>query len=167
MNPRGLMIWVWCLSCLLSPAGLLAQQDFHGADSTFAREGVAILWAVLKGPDEARSWVNIKIALMPGLQANPVPVFSVEAADPFSKETERLVEGQKWDREFVLKHPRSSFQEKTGRRILFYRDAQDCRAQRPAWAVFYLSVPDTAPEFLSEKEMDDYFNQALKRLKAN
>ncbi len=167
MKLKFLMIRFFCLSCLLSPAALSGQQDFHGADSTFVREGVAILWAVLRGPDEARSMVNIKIALMPDARANPVPVFSMEAVDPFSKETERLVEGQKWDREFVLKHPRSSFQEKTGRRIIFYRNVEDCRAQKPAWTVFYLSVPDTTPEFLSEKELDGYFEQALRRLKAN
>ncbi len=167
MKLKGLMIRFFCLSCLLSPAALMAQQDFHGADSTFTREGVAILWAVLKGPDETRSMVNIKIALMPGVRTNPVPVFSLEAVDPFSKETERLVEGQKWDRKFILKHPRSSFQEKTGRKIIFYRNVEDCRAHKPAWTVFYLSVPDATPEFLSEKEMDGYFEQALRRLKAN
>jgi hypothetical protein len=31
--------------------------------------------------------------------------------------------------------------------------------------VYYLSVPDTSPEVLSEKEMEDYFEKALERLK--
>ncbi len=31
--------------------------------------------------------------------------------------------------------------------------------------VYYLGVPDTSPEFLSEKEIEDYFVKALERLK--
>ena len=31
--------------------------------------------------------------------------------------------------------------------------------------VYYLGVPDTSPEVLSEKEMEDYFKKAEQRLK--
>ena len=31
--------------------------------------------------------------------------------------------------------------------------------------VFYMGVPDTSPEVLSEKEMNDYFQKAWERVK--
>jgi hypothetical protein len=31
-------------------------------------------------------------------------------------------------------------------------------------AIYYLGIPDTSPEVLSEKEMEDYFEKALEKL---
>ena len=138
------------------------QEEYHGADSVFATEDMIILWAVLKGPDEEHSWVHIKIILSEaGL--NSWKSFRIEAVDPFSRETEWVTPRAKAEKENVVKTPRSSFRDKTGRRILFYRDID--RGDRPERIVFYQSVPDTAPELSTEGLLQDYFNQALRRLK--
>jgi len=138
------------------------QAEFHGADSTYEREGITILWAILKGPTEESSWVYIKIV---NSQKSPFQIFSMEAVDPFSKEREFVVKGERLGDENTIRSVRSSFRDKTARRILFYRSQEAFQKENPDLAVYYLGVPDTSPEVLSEKEIDDYFKKALERLK--
>jgi hypothetical protein len=136
--------------------------EYHGADSVFEKEGIVILWAILKGQDEASSWVYIKIVNSGG---TPYQIFSVEAIDPFSKEKEWVVKGKKLEKDNVVKSVRTSFRDKTSRRILFYRNTEALEKENPGMAVFYLGVPDTSPEVLSEKEMESYFEKVLERAK--
>jgi hypothetical protein len=140
------------------------KREYHGADSLFEKEGIVILWAILKGLTEESSWVYIKIIQTGGGPAS-FQLFRVEAVDPFSNQKEWVVKGEPLKRENTVKSIRASFREKTGRRILFYRGKGEYQAEKPAMAVYYLSVPDTSPELLSEKEIEDYFVKALERIK--
>jgi hypothetical protein len=146
--------------CEIPP--VFGQNEFHGADSVFEREGITILWAILKGPTEESSWVYIKII---NSEKNPLQIFSVEAVDPFSKEKEWVIKRKKLEKENLLRSNRTSFRDKTARRILFYRTMEAFEKENPNIAVYYLGVPDTSPEVLSEKEMEDYFEKAIERLK--
>jgi len=141
---------------------VLGQREFHGADSVFEKDGITILWAILKGPTEESSWVYIKII---NSGKDPFRIFSGEAIDPFSKEKEWIVKGEELKRENSVKSLRSSFRDKTSRRIVFYRSRQAFEKENPDMIVYYLGVPDTSPEVLSEREMDDYFKKAQERLK--
>lgn len=147
--------WTW-----LSP--VWGQEEHHGADSSFQLRNLVILWGILKGPDEDRSWVTIKIIRTAG-EPSPWKSYRLEAVDPFSQEKEWVTPGESLGRENVVKARRSSFREKTGRRIHLY-PGQDAEG-KPAAIIFYQGVPDTTPEFLTEKEVEDYFGQALKRLR--
>jgi hypothetical protein len=138
------------------------QTDYHGADSVFEKEGIVILWAILKGQDEASSWVSIKITHSGG---SPLQFFSVEAIDPFSKEKEWVVKGKKLEKENMIKSIRTSFRDKTSRRILFYGNREALEKEKPDMTVFYMGVPDTSPEMLSEEEMNRYFDNALEKVK--
>jgi hypothetical protein len=138
------------------------QTEHHGADSVFERQGIVILWAILKGQDEANSWVYIRIINSGG---NPFQFYSVEAIDPFSKEKEWVVKGETLQKKNVVKSIRTSFRDKTSRRILFYRNTEALEKENPDMTVFYMGVPDTSPEVLSEKEMDHYFEKVLERVK--
>jgi hypothetical protein len=139
------------------------QSEYHGADSVFRMEGVTILWAILKGPDEERSWVYLKI-LHPE-EDHRYLFFSVEALDPFTGKKEWVLKGEKLGKEYVLKSVRSSFRDMTGRRFLFYRDWKEIEEERPRMTVFYMGIPDTSPELLTERQVEDYFSKALERLK--
>ncbi len=154
------VLWMVLFASEISP--VFGQNEFHGADSAFEREGITILWAILKGPTEESSWVYIKII---NSEKSPFQIFSVEAVDPFSKEKEWVVKGERLGEENVTKGVRSSFKDKTARRILFYRSTEAFEKENPDMAVYYLGVPDTSPEILSEKEMEDYFEKAQERLK--
>ena len=69
------------------------------------------------------------------------------------------------EKENTVKSFRISFRDKTSRRILFYRNMEALEKETPDMTVFYMGVPDTSPEVLSEKEMEDYFEKALERVK--
>jgi hypothetical protein len=146
--------------CEIPP--VFGQTEFHGADSVFKREGIMILWAILKGPTEESSWVYIKIV---NSGKNPFQIFSVEAVDPFTKEKEWVIKRKKLEKENLLRSNRTSFRDKTARRILFYRSTEAFEKENPDMAIYYLGIPDTSPEVLSEKEMEDYFEKAIERLK--
>ncbi len=154
------LAWITCL--LLGIPQAYRGSEYHGADSVFERDGIIILWAVLKGQDEASSQVCMKI-LHPA--RNRFKIFSVEAVDPFSKEKEWVVKGNKLEKENFVRSSRASFGDKTARRIFFYRTKEAYDREKPDMTVYYLGVPDTSPEVLSEKEMNDYFEKALERLK--
>jgi hypothetical protein len=141
---------------------VFGQKEFHGADSAFEREGITILWAILKGSTEESSWVYIKII---NSGKSLFQIFSVEAVDPFSKEKEWVVKDKKLKKENLVRSNRTSFRDKTARRILFYRSEKAFEKENPDMGVYYLGVPDTSPEVLSEKEMENYFQKAQKRLK--
>jgi hypothetical protein len=141
---------------------VFGQKEFHGADSVFEKEGIAILWAILKGPTEESSWVYIKIV---NSGKSFFQIFSVEAVDPFSKEKEWVMKGKKLEKENLVRSDRTSFRDKTARRILFYRSMEAFEKENPDMTVYYLGVPDTSPEFLSEKDLEGYFNKALEKLK--
>jgi len=157
--PTLTMVWLALVTWDIFP--VYGQKEFHGADSVFEKEGITILWAILKGPTEGSSRVYIKI-LNSG--NSPFQVFSVEAVDPFSKEKEWVVKGEVLKKENLVKGVRTSFNEKTGRRVFFYKNAEDLSKGNPVMIVYYLGIPDTSPEFLTEREMENYFEEALRRL---
>jgi hypothetical protein len=138
--------------------------EYHGADSLFEKEGIVILWAILKGSTEESSWVYIKI-IQTGEGSASFQLFGVEAVDPFSNQKEWVVKGEAFKRENMVKSIRASFREKTARRVLFYAKAEDLLKEKPAMIVYYLGVPDTSPEFMTEREIENYFEKAISRLK--
>lgn len=140
------------------------KREYHGADSLFEKEGIVILWAILKGSTEESSWVYIKIIQTGGGPAS-FQLFGVEAVDPFSNQKEWVVRGEPLKKENIAKSIRATFREKTARRVLFYEKAEDLSKETPAMIVYYLGVPDTSPEFMTEREMENYFKQALSRMK--
>jgi hypothetical protein len=151
-------------SCIMESSRAEAKRQYHGADSLFEREGIVILWAILKGSTEESSWVYIKIIQTGGGPAS-FQLFGVEAVDPFSNQKEWVVKGEPLKRENMVKSIRASFREKTARRVLFYEKAEDLLKETPAMIVYYLGVPDTSPEFMTEREIEDYFRQTVRRMK--
>jgi hypothetical protein len=162
MKKSLLFIFVLIAFNIFSLSLAWSETEYHGADSVFKKEGIIILWAILKGQDEASSWVYIRIINSGG---NPFQFYSVEAIDPFSKEKEWVAKGDKLEKENLIKSIRTTFRDKTSRRILFYVNREALEKEKPDMTVFYMGVPDTSPEALSEKEMDAYFQKALERIK--
>jgi hypothetical protein len=166
MRLRGFSVLALALGVwgLLGTSLAYGQKEYHGADSVFEMQGVVILWAILKGTDEDHSWVYIKI-INSGVPPSAWQSYGVQAVDPFSNEKEWVAKGIKLEREGLIKATRSSFKEKSGRRIIFYGKTGDDTQDKPAMAVFYTSIPDTTPEFLTETQLEDYFAKAMERLK--
>lgn len=159
----AILIGAFCLWALLGQTAL-AATEIHGADSSFRAQGVTILWAILKGASEETSFVHIRIlhdrAAAPGLQ-----FYRIEAVDPFSKEREWVMKGEPLGVVQTRKIVRTDFRDKTERWLHFYADRESLENGRPVLTIFYHGVPDTAPELITEAELETYLVQALSRIK--
>ncbi len=142
------------------------EKEYHGADSVFQAEGIAIFWAILKGADDESSLVYINI-IVTDANSDKFAKLSVLAVDPFSKEEQWVFEGQEFQQKNLLKLNRASFRDMMERRFFFYTSEENYKDKNPDMVVYYLSIPDTAPEFLKESELEEYFKDALARLKKN
>ena len=140
------------------------EHEYRGADSVFQAGGIAIFWAILKGSDDESSLVYIKIIVIDD-DVDSFAKFSVLAVDPFSKDEKWVVDGKEFHKESVLTFNRASFRDMMERRFFFYTTDENYQDTKPDMLVYYLSIPDTAPEFLEESELENYFKDAVIRLK--
>ncbi|GAK55241.1 hypothetical protein U27_02073 [Candidatus Vecturithrix granuli] len=140
------------------------KHEYHGADSVFQAEGLAIFWAILKGADDEHSLVYIKL-ISTAEAGKPFQHYRVLAVNPFSKEEEWVTKGETFEEQNLLKLNRASFRNKTERRFFFYKSEEIEEDQKPDMTVYYQGIPDTAPEFLEETQIEQYFEGALIRLK--
>lgn len=140
------------------------EKEYHGADSVFQAEGIAIFWAILKGSDDESSLVYINIIVTDD-NSKKATKFSVLAVDPFSKEEKWVFEGQEFQKKNLLTLNRASFRDMMERRFFFYKTDENYKDKKPEMVVYYLSIPDTAPEFLEESKLEEYFKDAITRLK--
>ena len=136
--------------------------EYHGADSVFKVKDVAVVWAILKGSDDAHSTVVIRIeslsAGQPAYQS-----FSVSAVHPFSGIEKWLIRNETFGEKNLVRSSRASFRDMPGRRILLYKTAD--ASQKPDMVIYYMSIPDTAPEFLNSEQLDNYLDATVARLK--
>jgi len=158
---RRIFIFLACLFLALSFLFCLpvfanqqttGPSEYHGADSTFKANGISIFWAIFKGPEESSSWVYIRIINQED-DLNQFRTFSLIASNPFSDAEEWIIKAEKLKKENIIKLNRESFKE-----------MMNYKSEKPDMAVYYLSVPDTAPEFLTLEKLEAYFKDAEKRL---
>jgi hypothetical protein len=149
---------------LLGIGGGVAAEEVPGADAVFAGRGVAILWGIVRGSDEARTRVILRVERID--PSAPWRLVSVEALDPFTREREwvRLAASLDAGAAVTVETSRESFVAKPSRRVLFYADAAALQADRPGLVVSYVSIPDTVPEFASRAELEEHFRHARARL---
>ncbi len=170
---RRIFIFLTCLFlslnvfCNLSVAAdqKTEPNKYHGADSSFKANGISIFWAILKGSEESNSWVHIKIISQED-NLKQFYTFGLIASHPFSDSEEWIIKGEKLKKENIIKLNRESFKEMMERTFFFYKSEkiEDYRSEIPDMTVYYLSVPDTAPEFLTFEKLEAYFVDAEKRL---
>ena len=170
---RRIFIFLTCLFlslnvfCNLSVAAdqQTEPKKYHGADSSFKANGISIFWAILKGSEESNSWVHIKIISQED-NLKQFHTFGLIASHPFSDSEEWIIKGEKLKKENIIKLNRESFKKMMGRTFFFYQreEIEDYQNEIPDMEVYYLSVPDTAPEFLTLEKLEAYFKDVEKRL---
>lgn len=132
---------------------LLAQAAvMHGADSVFVGPDVGIVWGVLKGAAEDKTFVVIRVS-------NPARRYAwikVESVDPFTQRRLDVVAGMPLGAHADIRSPRVTFADWPRREIHLYVTEDDWRTERPALTVYYLGVPDTTPEFTTEAALEQY-----------
>ena len=155
----------------LAPALLLAAQlplgagpEVHGERDVFAGPGVALVWAVLRGPSDEATQVVIRVVLAATV-AGPSPYAYVRlyGIDPFSGARHVMLPGGQVPTTADLRTPRSTFADFPRREIRLYRTQEAWSADVPALTVYYLGVPDTTPEFVAEPALTAYLDGAAHR----
>ena len=137
---------------------MVAQgQEVHGENSVFAGPGVVVAWRILKQPVEYESEVVIWVVVTDPAYSH----LAAEAVDPLSRTRRRLGPdarvGLAPPATVELRERRGAFAEYPRLEIHLYRTAS------PTLTVYYLGVPDTTPEFLSEALLRAYLDDAVAR----
>ncbi len=139
---------------------LLAAEMVHGENSVFAGHGVAMAWAILKAPVEEQSQVVVRIVRL----GAPYVSLSIDGVDPFDQRRQEVVGRAKLGEVFENRVPRGTFADFTRREFHFYT-TRDEEARRPSLTVYYMGVPDTAPEFLADSALSAYLGDALRKVR--
>jgi hypothetical protein len=138
---------------------LSAAEMVHGENSEFAGRGVAMVWAILKAPVEEQSQVVVRIARL-----DPAYVsISIDGVDPFDQRRREVLGRTRLGEVFETRIARGTFADFTRREFHLYT-AQDEQARVPSLTVYYMGVPDTAPEFLTESALSAYLTDALRKV---
>jgi hypothetical protein len=142
------------LGALCAAVGLLAPaeaKEVHGKVNAFKTPGVAMAWAVFRGPDEARTVVVVRLRVGTGIEG-----VTVTGRDPFTKATKELKRVSFSNGRADVLIPRTSFADHPRTEWQFTGKAK----QLPL-TVFYLGVPDTTPEFAEVARLDAYLEERL------
>lgn len=150
----------FCWLLLLGVAGLAGgAEQVHGENSSFRGHGVVMAWAILKAADEDRSEVVVR------LEADPTFRFlRWDGVDPFTGTRRVIAPGQPLRGRVELRSLRGGFAEFTRREFHFFPTAEELQGDRPALTIYFMGIPDTAPEFLAEAAVQSYLDQTLAKL---
>ena len=130
-----------------APTPALAAE-IHGETDVFKGRGIALAWAVARGPDEARTFIVVRVVTEPEIRA-----VSVTGRDPFTKAEQLVVAPQVTKGRIDIRIPRASFADFPRTHWMFFTDGKD-----PSVVVYYLGVPDTTPEFVDAAKLDAYLD---------
>jgi hypothetical protein len=152
------------LVCGLLLASVAGADEIPGTHAVLAQRGVAIFWGIVRGLDEARTRVVLRIERLD--PAAPWRLASIEAVDPVTRRREwvRLALDLSAGVPVTVEMPREGFLARPTRRVLFYPDVTALQTGRPGLVVSYANAPDPVPEFDSPAELEEHFRQARRRL---
>ena len=136
--------------CLALHAGGARAQEVHGASDAFAGNGVAIVWGVLRGATEETTIVTLRVAA----DARRYSHLEVAGVDPFTRTMAvrfpRTAIGAFLD----VRLPRAGFADHPRTELRF--------SGAESLLIYYLSIPDTVPEFPTAAALDAHLAGRLK-----
>ena len=132
----------------------VAAQELHGANDVFATPGVTIAWAILRGATEDSTQVVLRIAVEPKTFTH----VGVDGVDPFTRERQALLTGRAITGDTEVRTPRARYADLPRSEVRLFRSAEAWRAGSPALVVYYLSIPDTTPEFATAAALAAYLD---------
>ena len=129
--------------------------EVHGQTDVFSSPAAALAWAILRGPDEARTFVVVRVTVDTAIDA-----VVVTGRDPFTQEEKHLAREAPRQGRVEVRIPRAGFADFPRTDWHFFAKGEKLRLH-----VFYLGVPDTTPEFADEARLDAYLDGRIARLK--
>lgn len=147
------------IAALLAGAATAADapRTTHGSSDIFAAPGVALAWGVLRGPDEARTTVVVRVAADPATYTS----LAVVGIDPFSKAETIVLAATPNAGVLDVRMPRARFADYPHTELRFFK-----AAAAPALIVFYHGVPDTTPEFTDAAKLDAHLAARIAQARA-
>ena len=150
------------LACLylgdLAPAADLPIQ-VHGSADTYSAPGVALAWGILRGADESKTIVVVRIVTDPSVYR----MAAVAGIDPFTERRKDQLKATPVESGLDVRLPRPSFGDLPRTEFRFFRSAEEAQAGAPQLVVYYLGVPDTTPEFAESSALDTYLAGRIER----
>ena len=163
MKLRRLLLLGCALLTCVGPSLAAAPEsarEVHGSADAYAGDGLALVWGVLRGPDEASTVVALRIVAAP----ERYPLLAVVGRNPFSQQTKALLPPTSTKGGVDLRVARSHFPDFPRTELRFYGSAAAAQADSPQLVVYFLGVPDTTPEFTSEARLSAYVSDRIARL---
>jgi hypothetical protein len=160
MSARSLAFGL--LMLMTAASGAPSPREEHGSADVYAAPGVVLAWAVLRGASEAATSVVIRIATDPQVY----PWVAVAGIDPFTKAEQPLRQAAPVTGTLDVQIPRSRFADLPRTELRFYDTAAAAQSAAPVLTVFYLGIPDTAPEFSDKTGLDAYLADRIVRAHA-
>ncbi len=150
------------LAVTLAPLAIVAgpawaQAVVHGADSLYASSTVKLAWAVVKGGSEQTTRVILRIIDVAGAYR----FVRADGVDPFTKGRATFADPRALPGRIDLSIPRARFADFPSLELMLDADPQKLAPGQAALTVYYLGVPDTTPEFLSDGEASAYLDKML------
>ncbi len=157
--------WLAMVALVMSIAAGAAGPvpELHGHSDGFIGPGVAIAWAILRGPTESETKVVLRIEV----EHMKYESVAIDGIDPFGGARTQRLPRTPLATPTDVQIPRSQFADAPRTELRFYPP----KANEPVLVVYYAGVPDTVPEFNDAKKMDAFlgprigelFRQALKQ----
>jgi hypothetical protein len=143
------LIFIFSLICPPAHAG-----EVHGVSDAFAGEGVAIVWGVLRGASEESTVVVLRVTA----DARRYDRVEVAGVDPFTRAAKIRFPVTSLGAGLDLPLPRAGFADHPRTEIRF--------AGPESLTVYYLSIPDTTPEFASAAALEAHLAARMAQLRA-
>ena len=160
MTRRALLFGLLLVACA---AGAQAPREAHGSADVYSERGIALAWAILRGASESETSVVIRVATDSALYGSAVVI----GLNPFTH-AEQVLRGPApvaaggFDA-YIL---RSRFADFPRTEIRLFANAAAAQSGVPALTVFYLGVPDTAPEFADRAKLESYLAARIERARS-
>lgn len=139
-----------------------APREVHGSGDAYGEPGLALAWGVLRGADDATTFVVVRVIADPQVY----PWVGVTGSNPFSQRQLQILREMQTSGSIDLRVPRAQFADFPRTEWRFYNATPAPQAATPTLLVFYLGVPDTTPEFTSEAKLDAYLADRLARVRS-
>lgn len=126
----------------------------HGSSDSYAGEGVAIAWGVLRGASEDSTIVVLRLAV----DASRYSRLEVAGMDPFTHDTKIRFSAAALGAGLDVRLPRAGFADLPRTELRF--------AGAQSQTVYYLGIPDTTPEFASAAALEAHLAARMAQLRS-
>jgi len=140
----------------------LAQelQVVEGKGPVFAAPGAQFAWGVLKGADEARSTVVVRVS-SPEFRS-----VSASGSDPANSKAEKVwMARSQMPRVMDVRIARTGLTKFPRTAIRFYREERAATGAKPELEVFFAGLPEGTREFSNAAELERYLNEQMGKQK--